>query len=463
MQEYALLIDFGSTYTKVTGVEASEGILLGTASSFTTIETGIGEGLSKALTLLEKQTGKLDYSQRLACSSAAGGLRMIACGLVPELTAKAAQLASLGAGAKVTGLYSYQLTQDDIQEIADAKPDILLLTGGIDGGNTECILHNAKMLSECPADFPVVVAGNRSCGREVVRLLGDRQSYLCSNVMPRLGVLDVLPAQQKIRELFLERIVQAKGLSDATQMVDGILMPTPAAVLTAIELLAKGWEDNPGLGELMAIDLGGATTDVYSVAGGMPQNPATVYKGLPEPYAKRTVEGDIGMRYSARGIAEAAGIERVAQLAGISSPEAEELVELVSSHPDILPHSPQLEGIDFALASLAVETATLRHAGTIEQVYTMTGPAYVQEGKDLTDLQTLVVTGGSVIHAPRVAEIAAHALYRINQPQSLRPKQAEVLVDEPYILSAMGLLAGHHPAAALNVMKKEMTSHGAVQ
>ena len=101
-----LLIDFGSTYTKVTAVDTESETLLGTAASFTTIQTDINDGLDNALALLEKKTGKLDFAARYACSSAAGGLRMIASGLVPELTAEAAKQAALGAGAKIAKIYS---------------------------------------------------------------------------------------------------------------------------------------------------------------------------------------------------------------------------------------------------------------------------------------------------------------------------------------------------------------------
>ena len=127
--EAVLLIDFGSTYTKVTAVDQKEAQLLGTAASYTTVETDVGEGLSAALMELERQTGKIAYQKRLACSSAAGGLRMVAIGLVPELTAKAAKLASLGAGAKLIGNYAYQLTEDDVEEIDSQQPDIVLMTG----------------------------------------------------------------------------------------------------------------------------------------------------------------------------------------------------------------------------------------------------------------------------------------------------------------------------------------------
>lgn len=458
-----LLIDFGSTYTKVTAVDLQQQRLLGTASAYTTVATDVGEGLADALTELEKQTGKLAFTKRLACSSAAGGLKMIACGLVPELTAKAAKLASLGAGAKIAALYSYELTEDDVEDIAAMNPDILLLTGGIDGGNSECILHNAELLAGGPGEYPIVVAGNRSCGRKIMRILEGRRAYLVENVMPALNTLNILSAQQKIREIFLEQIVKAKGLTREGKLLDDVLMPTPAAVLAAMELLANGTETQKGLGDLMAVDLGGATTDVYSIAIGEPKGANTIYKGLPEPYAKRTVEGDIGMRYSITGVVEAAGIARVARLAGMTVPAAEKLVDWVTHHTDALPDSNELKALDSAIAALAIETAAIRHAGTLEEVYTASGVAYAQTGKDLTDLDQVIFTGGALIHAENPPELAANALYHNKQPQSLRPKQAEVLIDKQYILAAMGLLAGYAPEAALNVMKKELVSHGYTQ
>ena len=116
-----LLIDFGSTYTKLTAVDLDAGALLGTAAAYTTVQTDINDGLRQGLQRLEEKTGKLEFVDTFACSSAAGGLRMIASGLVPELTSEAAKLASLGAGAKIIGLYSFELTEDDIEEIRAAS------------------------------------------------------------------------------------------------------------------------------------------------------------------------------------------------------------------------------------------------------------------------------------------------------------------------------------------------------
>ena len=457
-----LLIDFGSTYTKVTAVDLEEDRLLGTAASYTTVQTDINEGLNNALKLLEKKIGQVSFEDRYACSSAAGGLKMISCGLVPELTAEAARMASLGAGAKVMKTYSYQLTEEDGEEIARLRPDIFLLTGGTDGGNKDNIIDNAKVLASISEDFPIVIAGNRSAAGECRRILeaAGKQVVVCENVMPKFNELNIGPAQKEIRRIFLDRIIKAKGLSEASQLISGIMMPTPAAVLAAMELLAKGTEQEKGLGDLVAVDVGGATTDVYSMSTGEPTRVNTVLKGLPEPYAKRTVEGDIGMRYSARGIAEAAGIPALARKAGLSEEKAEELLQVISENTDTLPDNEELEALDYALASFAVKIGVTRHAGHIEKVYTPMGEAYLQEGKDLSRVSRIIVTGGSLIHANRPEEIAKNALFDMAEPSSLKPLEAEILLDKEYILSAMGLLSQHEPDTAIKIMKKELLSYG---
>jgi uncharacterized protein (TIGR01319 family) len=386
---------------------------------------------------------------------------MITSGLVPELTGEAAKLASLGAGAKVVGIYAFQLTEDDIADIKASAPDILLLVGGTDGGNTECILHNARMIATLEPSFPIIIAGNRTAARECERILAGHEVYVCPNVMPKFGVLEIEPTQKKIREIFLTRIVEAKGLGRASELLSDIMMPTPSAVLAAMELLAKGHGDELGIGDLIAVDVGGATTDIYSIADGMPEHMNTVYKGLPEPYAKRTVEGDIGMRYSVGGIIDAAGTAKIARLSGLTEERVEALVaELIADKEKVPNGDSELEALDFALASCAIEEAVTRHAGTIYETYTMMGQTFVQEGKNLTRVKKIVVTGGSLIHTKRTGEIASAALYSQTKPDSLRPKEAEILVDRKYILAAMGLLSSHYPEAALRIMKKELIKDG---
>lgn len=449
-----LLIDFGSTCTKVVAVDAEKEEVLGAAQSHTTARTDVGEGLERAVARLEARIGPIEFGERYACSSAAGGLRMIASGLVPSLTAEAARRAALGAGAKVIRSYSYELTREDLREISDLSPDILLLTGGTDGGNRDCILHNARRLARLAADFPVVVAGNRGARDACLEVLAQagREAIGCENVMPALNVLHIESAQRAIRDLFLRRIVAAKGLSRAQGLIDGILMPTPSAVLAALTLLAEE------VGELAAVDLGGATTDVYSIAEGLPTRPGTVLKGLPEPRAKRTVEGDIGMRFSARGIADGAGMDAVCEAAGCDEAQVEAWLREIDRAPDALAETPVQRAVDGALAALAAGLGLARHAGQIERVYTPMGVAWQQTGKDLTRIKTILLTGGALVHADDPAAIVRRAM-AVAEPSSLMPRAARPLLDSRYLLFAMGLLAQKHSQLARKLLKKEF-AHG---
>lgn len=458
-----LLIDFGSTYTKVTAVDLDTEEIIGTSQSFTTIETDINDGLGNAVKLLREKIGDVQFNEQFACSSAAGGLKMVAIGLVPELTAKAAKMASLGAGAKVMKTFSYQLTDMDLEEIDEINPDIVLLTGGIDGGNKEVIVYNAEMLAKSQKNFPIVYAGNRNCAAQSKEILekAGKECYVCENVMPKLEQPNIEPAQKQIREIFLQEIVKAKGLSEAEELVGDILMPTPSAMLTAMKLLAKGTKKEEGIGDLVGVDLGGATTDIYSMCQGLPSQSGTVLKGLRETYAKRTVEGDIGMRYSIKGIVEATDIDRVCEISGLSEDRALELIDYLSVHTDVVPNGDEeMIMLDKALASLAIETAVTRHAGHLEQIFTPMGITYMQLGKDLTQVKKVIVTGGALIHTENTADIAEYALYNDIQAMSLKPKKADILVDRKYILAAMGLLSTNYPETALRIMKKELIKDG---
>lgn len=462
MNENILLCDIGSTFTKVSAVDIAAERLLGTASAPTTADSDVDKGLQNAIARLFEKTGELHFAERFACSSAAGGLRMAASGLVPELTAEAARLACLGAGAKLTRLYAYELTDEDVAELKTLDPDIFLLTGGTDGGNDACILHNANMLSSIKPRFPILLAGNRSCAAACEKILEGCDIVRCENVLPRFGELNIADTQNKIRDIFLRRIIRAKGLSRVEALVDGILMPTPAAMMAAMELLAKGTDHIPGLGDLLSVDLGGATTDVYSMSLGAPDNDSTVLKGLPEPYAKRTVEGDLGMRYSAQGVLDAVGEDRLSALCGLDQTEVKRLVERIAQEPDRISETAAEKALDCSLAYGAVETAVRRHAGRLEQVYTPVGPTFLQTGKNLVHVEQLILTGGAIVHSNAPQRIASAALAKKNDPLSLLPRKGRGWVDKQYILSGMGLLSQKHPACALSIMKKELEQHGAL-
>ena len=447
---HALLIDFGSTYTKLRAVDLDSGRLTGGGQGPSTVTDDINIGFEAALADLEAGMGGLpDFEHRLASSSAAGGLRMVTVGLVRQLTAEAARQAALGAGARLVGSYAYRLIDEDVREIEDHGPDILLLAGGADGGNVAVIEHNARALADSALACPVVVAGNRVAGDSVRATLGER-AIVTENVMPDHGVLNIGPARAAIREIFLDRIVHARGIDRAEAGLDAILMPTPAAVLAGARLLADGPDEGgpgetPGLGALLLVDVGGATTDVHSIGDGAPTGGA-MQRGLPEPYDKRTVEGDLGMRHNVLPLAGEVGLEALAAEAGLPVAEIETIVGLFADDVERLPESRAEAAVDEALAGAAVRLAVSRHAGTLETVYTGAGPAMIQHGKDLGALGTVIGTGGVLAHGGGGA--LAAALADPADSLSLRPRNPRLMLDRDYILFACGLLGTVDPLAA---------------
>ena len=449
-----LTVDFGSTFTKLTAIDPQSQKIAGSARAFTTIETDIRDGFNAALSELENMVGKMEYAERYAASSAGGGLKMVAVGLVPELTAKAARLAANNAGAKVVKTYAYELSEAECEEIHAIGPDIILLCGGTNGGNKDVIVQNAKSIAQIDGVFSVVVAGNKSASGAVMDALKSRDAILTANVMPAFGQLDIEPAKNAIRELFISRIIEAKGISAAQQMMSYDIIPTPLAAFQAAELLSGE------LGGLMAVDVGGATTDVYSMADGAPKKTNAVLRGIVEPFAKRSVEGDLGLRYSMPALIEAASPGRVAAEAAVTVQDVEDWLRHCSKDQGSLARAPTEKNIDDTLAALAVELGVARHCGTIEAVYTPFGETFLQEGKDLSDINYIIGAGGPVIGGKDPAGILRRSLASARNPFSLMPQKAKLLLDKSYIFSAMGLLVKTRRQLALNMMMDELKEVG---
>lgn len=455
-----LLIDFGSTYTKLTAVDLEKEEIIATAKDITTIEDDIMVGFQKAYSKIEQILKEKDvkFINKLACSSAAGGLKMIAIGLVPDLTAEAAKRAALGAGARVLKVFSYELTLTEIEEIKNSKLDIILLAGGTNGGNKDCIIHNARMLADNEVKLPIVVAGNKVASDEIREIFSNAKMYfsITENVMPSLNVLNVEPAREEIRKVFMEKIIDAKGLRNAEDYVKGILMPTPAAVLKAARLLSEGSDEEKGLGDLIVVDVGGATTDIHSMSYGEPTKVGVNVRGLEEPFAKRTVEGDLGMRYSAVSLREAAGSRKMRKYLNDTERKIDIDVNCKyrAEHVKMVPETEDEIHFDEAMAKVATELSLERHVGTIESVYTPMGAMYTQVGKDLMEVKYMIGTGGVLVHSDNPAEILKAGAFSAENPAYLKPKNPMFYIDKTYILSAMGLLAKDHPDKAVRIMKK---------
>jgi len=458
----ALLIDFGSTYTKVTLVNLDPPGLIATAQAPTTVATDLVEGLQQALAgLTPDQLDGVGLTR--ACSSAAGGLKIVAIGLVPELTVKAASEAAMGAGGRVLAAYAHTLTDQELQEISVIQPDLILLAGGTDGGERRTILENAARLADSSIETPVVIAGNKAAADEAAALLQGRvrRVLVTGNVMPEVNQLDVEPARRTIRDLYLQEIPKAKGL-DHIQKRFGLAMPTPLAVMKAGELLQRILNQ-----DVVVVDIGGATTDVHSFAAGRPTRAGCIYRGLPEPFAKRTVEGDLGVRVSALSLLNAIGAERLMAypalsdpaLVGYGLPDIRDYAAKVFRRKDSLPEDRLEQAYDRAMAIACIREALRRHAGLLTEAYTPDGRLWIQQGKDLTGVGCLVGTGGVLVHAGDPGPLLADGLDQ-EDPLRLTPRLPQLQLDRNYMLSAIGLLCEIEPEAARVLLEQDLAMLG---
>lgn len=455
-----LTVDFGSTYTKLTLIDVANAEIVATASAFTTITTDVLEGFNNAWQKILAQHPDAHYDRLLSCSSAAGGLKMVALGLVPSLTSKAAKMAASSAGAKVVKTYAYEISHAEQEEIYEINPDLVLLCGGTDGGNKEVILANARRLAEIDRPFAIIAAGNKSASYDLEEIFAqcDKKCVVTENVMPEFGQINILPARQCIMDLFISRIIDAKGLGEVQKRAELEIIPTPFAVLKACELLSKGIdEEHPGWGDLMAVDLGGATTDIYSMTDGAPSMDNVLIKGIPEPYSKRTVEGDLGMRYSLKALEDETDVKALARAYGVTPEAIVDWVERCAASPDTVAEpGSQEQVIEEALAYSAVDIAVERHAGVISKVYTPIGEMFTLVGKDLTQVPRLIGIGGALINSSDPARILSGSRFNPQKYEYAKPKEPQFYLDKRYIIASMGLLSQVAPEVALTILQREV-------
>ena len=383
---------------------------------------------------------------------------MAAIGLVEELTVEAAKRVCLGAGARVDLVLSHHINKKEVQSIIDKKIDIILLAGGTDGGNSECVLYNAKMLGEAGIQIPIIYAGNKSCIDEIEDIFKqyNLNGYFCENVMPQINVLNIPSARDKIREIFLKNIIVAKGIKKIENVIDKVILPTPEAVLKACDLLSKGYLREPGLGELVCADIGGATTDMYSMSTASAKRSDVVIKGLEEPYAKRTVEGDLGMRYSALGVLKALTKEEIILINEDENVDMEKELTFRNDHVEVVFNDDHQSKVDLIIGGICVDKAMGRHVGKMEEVYTPMGLVYNQTGKDLTKIEYVIGTGGILVNSKDPRKILSRVTGNKKTYLELRPENPNYLLDKDYILASMGLLSEIEPLLALKIMKKHL-------
>ena len=463
-----LLVDFGSTFTKVTAIDLSRAKVVGRAQARSTVDHDVCDGLIEALAALHRSTGVferrpenldcLDGVFVRACSSAAGGLRIVVVGNVPGLTVEAGNAAALGAGGKLVGAFGFRLQPDSVAAVVNAKPDLILLAGGTDGGDTHAILHNAHALAASSITAPVIVAGNRAVAAKARDILAasGHEVTLVDNVMPEAGQLSPEAAREEIRRVFAEHITRAKGLDRLKDRLP-VVRPTPMAVYEAALLGARGRPGQPGLGDLLIVDVGGATTDVHSIGEGISQKSGmTVPTGLPEPFAKRTVEGDLGVRWNAPTILQRVGARGfLAQFHAIFADMAVNdrdilgYIEAVGARTETVPTQDWHFAIDALLARNAVDLAVDRHAGRRTPFFAREGTVFLQSGKDLSEIPIVIGTGGVFTYNPMAERIIATCTVDVGE--ILRPRDPRIILDTHYVLYSIGLLFDTHPDVAMQL------------
>lgn len=438
----ALVAEIGSTTTVVSAFDGLAAdatgtpCLLGQGFAPTSVAEGdVRIGLDAARAMLEETLGSLEPSVTLATSSAAGGLRMTVHGLTRKMTAAAAHEAALGAGAVVEYTTAGRLRDGDLQRIEEVRPSLILLAGGVEGGDSEVVLHNAARLAELSIRPIIVYGGNSVVAAEARTLLEDAgfRVRVTANVYPGIDELDIVPARSVIHDAFEEHITHAPGMERIGGFVNGRILPTPGAVLIASELLASA------LGDLVLVDVGGATSDVHSITDGSPEIAAISVE--PQPHSKRTVEGDLGTFVSAAHVAALLPV-----------------TERPDPLPPAIPRTPGEIAAAATLARVATITAVERHAGHLSHLYTPSGRKTVARGRDLSACRLIVGTGGALTRLPGGLE----ALEAVRSGSSasdklLPPADARVVLDRDYIFACCGALFMHFPATSVIALMRAST------
>lgn len=448
-----LVAEIGSTTTVVNAFRDldTDPTFVGQGQAPTSVMDGdVTIGLNSAISDLKNALGvdSLTYNELLATSSAAGGLKMTVHGLVYDMTAKAAKEAALGAGANIHLVTAGRLKRSDIKHILEIKPNIVLVAGGVDYGESETALFNAEIIANLEIEVPVIYAGNIVNHDDVIDIFveaGKRHLlYIVENVYPKIDMLNVEPTRKVIQDVFEEHIVHAPGMSHVRDLVNGPIIPTPGAVMEASKLLKEE------LGDLMTIDVGGATTDIHSVTEGSEEINRILIN--PEPTAKRTVEGDLGVYVNMRNIVELIGREKLAKDLELS---LEQIDQLIEEHVPIPFTDLQMKFVE-RLTKEAVVLSSDRHAGGFRDLFGGSGKKTMAEGKDLTGIKYIVGTGGALTRLPNRVSIMKTIAYSNRGNKLLPTTDAVILVDNDYIMASLGVLSKEYPEAALKLMKKSL-------
>ncbi|HTF08309.1 MAG TPA: glutamate mutase L, partial [Asanoa sp.] len=346
-------------------------------------------------------------------------------------------------GAKVVHVATGELSGAGLAQLRAARPDVLLLVGGTDGGDEKVLLHNAKRLAVNRVRVPVVLAGNAVARPAAHALLAGtgRTVVATDNVLPDVGELAPGPARAAIREVFLRHVIGGKGLSRGPAFRALVRTVTPDAVLSAVSVLAGVLAaDAEQAGAVLVADVGGATTDVYSAVSTVDDEEA---HAVALPADRRTVDGDIGMRVSAPGVVAESLAERI-----VEPTEAEALAAAAARRAadvEWLPSTVDDQRTELRLAELAVVLAVRRHLRLVDG---RLGPRGAGR---------LVLSGGVFRHADPA--VLAELTEKLRTDSVLRPvlRTADVVTDRAGVLGPAGLLAQTgRPVVAAALLSAEL-------
>ncbi len=444
-----LVAEIGSTTTVVNAfVDFYDGEpkFIGQGQAPTSVLEGdVNIGLNNAIKNLSDKIAngeKIEFNEMFATSSAAGGLKMSVHGLVYDMTVKASKEAVLGAGGIIKNITAGKLMRTDIAKIKEEKPNIILIAGGVDYGERETAIYNLEKIAQHFKDIPIVYAGNIQ-NQDEVKLISEEDGieiHIVDNVYPKIDVLNVEPTRAIIQDVFEKHITVANGMENVRQMVTGKIMPTPGAVMASAKLLYDE------IGDICVLDVGGATTDLHSVTNGSQEVNSILIS--PEPFAKRTVEGDLGVYVNIAHI-----IEKI---------EPNELIKKFRNAENLIINARPIpktdEEIEFVeyLTQVAIKTATHRHAGKLVDIYSASGKKVVATGKDLTAVKYIVGTGGALTRLPKRKEIMESILEK-EKSSSLAPKiGTKILCDNDYIMASIGVISEKYPEQALKLLKNSL-------
>ncbi len=441
LQLRLLCVDVGSTYTKASLIDGHAKTVCATAQVPTTIDTDVWEGVRHVrdeLAARDRHAPTVGDRDRVrVCSSAGGGLRLAVVGFERVVSAEAGQLVALSAGARIVHICDGDLGPNDIASLRGSRPDLILLVGGTDGGNSGTLLRNAATLANARLTAATIVAGNTAAAphaRDIIAAAGG-VALSADNVLPTIGHLAPESARRAIRSAFLQHVIAGKALSSHRGFVASVRAPTPDAVLDGVAVLRAVADE-----DVMVIDIGGATTDVYSALVPHGEEATLAKDVVGQLPLARSVEADLGMRHSAPGVLRAALRE------GVMPPPVDALkhwVAHVAGHPEQVPRSELERRYDGELARYAAVLAARRHGRP---------PAPGHPPRPVSEVGILVGSGGALRHTdPSAATALLRAVVNDRGGGWRPPDRARLLIDQAHLLTAVGLLAQDYPQVAASL------------